>query len=318
MQLHLDVPLKSSSSIKETKQTRKDEIVSLSLDQVNDNADELIELRGEGRYFGVTDPNTGNAIALRQSLGPLCDNCRKRGHIRSKCKTVVCHKCGVVGDHYETQCPATVVCVRCGERGHVAAACKSKSRKRQYCRSCDSFLHGDENCPGIWRSYLTLPDNDGTLELPLIYCYNCASNGHYGDECMEQRTSRIPNFNGSAFSGINLPRYLRDQYFDRLNGTAAEHKELAQFEKYKSRLNKGHQHKSSKSIRRDFKRSKGSDYKNYSVNVNSMQPSRSGYIASKTQLKRKGSDNNIHTKPNRSGVIPKNKKIRKENYQALY
>lgn len=197
------------------------EVTSLSFDQVNDDADELIELRGEGRYFGVTDPSSGDTINAQQSLGPLCGNCHKRGHVRAKCKTVVCHKCGVVGDHYETQCPTTIKCAKCGEKGHIASNCKSKTRKRTYCKSCDTFNHDDLSCPNIWRSYITKGSEkhaEESLVLPRIYCYNCASQYHYGDECNETRISRVPNF-GSAFSGSNLPKKLRPLYFHRLKST---------------------------------------------------------------------------------------------------
>ncbi|QWW21430.1 hypothetical protein CA7LBN_000176 [Candidozyma auris] len=88
---------KSSESPPEEKNNQRSDsngVTSLSYDEVNDNADELIELRGEGRYFGVIDPEQGATVNAQQALGPLCDNCHKRGHIRSKCKTVICHKCG--------------------------------------------------------------------------------------------------------------------------------------------------------------------------------------------------------------------------------
>lgn len=198
-------------------------ITSLSFDQVNDDADELIELRGEGRYFGVTDPTSGDSINALQNLGPLCANCHKRGHIRAKCKTVVCHKCGVVGEHYETHCPTTMICARCGQKGHMASACTSKLRKRQYCRDCDTFSHGDDTCPFIWRSYLTKASDSKSEEssvLPVVYCYNCGGDNHYGDECPETRTSRVPNF-GSAYSGSNLPKELRPLYFHRLKSVTS-------------------------------------------------------------------------------------------------
>lgn len=192
------------------------EVTSLSFDQVNDNADELVELRGEGRYFGVTDPASGDAINAQQSLGPLCGNCHRRGHIRAKCKTVVCHKCGVVGDHYETQCPTTMVCAKCGLKGHIAVDCVNKAKKRTYCRLCDTFLHGDETCPSIWRLYLTLPTASEETVLPVVFCYNCGAEGHYGDECTEYRTLRVPNQGGSAFSGSNLPKHLRELYYETM------------------------------------------------------------------------------------------------------
>lgn len=192
---------------------------ALSYDEVTDDLDEIVALRGEGRYFGVTDADDESGLS-RQTLGPLCANCHKRGHIRSKCKVVICHKCGAIDDHYESQCPTTIICARCGEKGHIVLACKSKVRKRQYCRLCDSFKHGDENCPSIWRSYIIKPSQSGgevSDVLPRIYCYNCGSDQHYGDECSEQRKSRIPNF-GSAFSGNNLPKEFREMYFLRLEG----------------------------------------------------------------------------------------------------
>lgn len=343
-----DALKQQSKQIKPQPAFRGPEIFSLSYDQVNDNADELVELRGEGRYFGVTDPQTGDSIASqRTALGPICDNCHKRGHIRAKCKVVVCHKCGVVGDHYETQCPTTVLCARCGEKGHIVAACTSKFRKRQYCSTCDSFRHGDDNCPGIWRSYLTLPNNDGKLGLPTIFCYNCASNKHYGDECFEQRTSRIPNLNGSAFSGINLPKYLREPYFDFIEGRSSlkrQKKQPVSFENYGSNKDqkrngsKHDYHKSDykhhnenrggsksekndtkKNSNRDFKRTKSNDYRSPSPALDSLQPSRTGFISFKTQLKRNGSDwDKLQVKPNRSGVISKKKKAKKDHNQLLY
>ncbi|KAK6200315.1 uncharacterized protein RJT21DRAFT_121210 [Scheffersomyces amazonensis] len=197
-------------------------ITSLTLEQVNDDADELIELRGEGRYFGVIDPKSGDSINQAHALGPLCGNCHKRGHIRSKCKTVVCHKCGVVGDHYETHCPTTLICSRCNEKGHMAISCTNKNKKRQYCSTCDTFNHSSDTCPTIWRSYIVVKSatsNDKELDqsnLPNLFCYNCGSNEHYGDDCNEYRTSRVPNF-GSAFSGSNLPKNLRSAYFNSLS-----------------------------------------------------------------------------------------------------
>ncbi|CDR44068.1 CYFA0S13e02740g1_1 [Cyberlindnera fabianii] len=177
--------------------------VALTIDEVNDNPDELIELRGEGRYFGASDGPTGQ----------ICSNCHQRGHRRAQCKTVVCHSCGVVGDHYEQQCPKSMVCANCGERGHFKNQCKERI-KRIYCQSCTSTRHTTDRCPGIWRSYLTKEDDRRTGLPNNIYCYNCAEKGHYGDECTAERSSRYPNIDGSAFSGHNLPRQMRERYFN--------------------------------------------------------------------------------------------------------
>lgn len=210
-----------ASLAKSTKPTRPNpnEVTSLSYDQVNDDAGELVELRGEGRYFGVTDPSLGETINAAHALGPLCGNCHQRGHPRHKCKTVVCHKCGVVGEHYEQHCPKTLVCSRCNLKGHTVHLCPQKEWKRQYCKLCDSFNHSDERCPSIWRLYLTRAPI-ATAALPTcMACYNCGSAKHYGDECKESRVSRFPN-HGTAFSGLNLPRELRDEYFTMVQRAA--------------------------------------------------------------------------------------------------
>ncbi|ODV94344.1 hypothetical protein PACTADRAFT_21667, partial [Pachysolen tannophilus NRRL Y-2460] len=176
---------------------------SFSIDQVNDNPEELVELRGEGRYFGNTDTVSG----------PICSNCHRRGHIRSKCKVVVCHACGMVDDHYETQCPKSMVCANCGKKGHFKVNCTEKFKKT-FCTLCDSKNHSDDRCPSIWRSYITLSNNK--MNLPVIYCYNCGREGHYGDECRQFRSSKTPNIDGSCFSGNNLPKNLRNVYFNTL------------------------------------------------------------------------------------------------------
>lgn len=314
-------------------------VTSLSYDQVNDNADELIELRGEGRYFGVTDPQNGSTINAQQSLGPLCDNCHKRGHIRSKCKTVICHKCGVVGDHYETQCPTTMICAKCGQRGHMVSACTNKSKKREYCRHCDTFSHGNHNCPSIWRSYITKPQSnqDDLLwqisDLPVVYCYNCGDSTHYGDECHRQRSSRIPNINGSAFSGTNLPKHLRDVYSwfaneSRQNGNDYNAQSSRNTKNNRFKNNQSYQNqkplKPLKSSKKDF-------------NGTSAQPTRSGFIKQNNHSNkhglppvptkanrsgnlpkgRKQNSRGSSVKPNRSGMLPKNNSSRK-NFQAFY
>lgn len=363
---------------------KDDGITSLSFDQVNDNADELIELRGAGRYFGVTDPSTGESINSQQELGRICDNCHQRGHIRAKCKTVICHKCGVVGDHYETQCPTTIVCSRCGERGHTWATCTSKTRKQQYCKACDLYSHSDDNCPSIWRSYLTIACKQNA-SLPASYCYNCGDDSHYGDECPEPRTSRIPNSSGSAFSGNNLPKELRDRYFNKCFGKKTKSfQEPSSSRNFSSgsgsynsygnsyggnqgyggnkgyggnnnyggnnsfggnnsynnsgyggnggyNSNNNHSNNGNgngNSKKRSFQSTQSASSKNY-------EPSRSGFITSKTNNKKSQGNGKSYqasrsgvlpskpkgsgsVKPNRSGVVPRGKKQGKKSMQQLY
>ncbi|EMG49594.1 mRNA processing and export modulator, putative [Candida maltosa Xu316] len=259
--------------------------VALSYDEVNDDTDELIALRGEGRYFGVTDPDDESGLS-RQSLGPLCANCHKRGHIRSKCKTVVCHKCGAVDEHYESQCPTTIICGKCSEKGHIMSECKSKVVKRQYCRTCDSFKHGEDNCPSIWRSYITKPEKKGddeeSLVLPRIFCYNCGSDEHYGDECAQFRTSRVPNF-GSSFSGNNLPRKLRPIYFLRLKTSNSDSTYIPQA--------------SARDYKSSYDNSRNHNNKNNNNNTNGKYNRYEGFG-------NKGFDRRSNTQPSRSGFVP--------------
>lgn len=321
---------KPKSPTPDTKKQKPDNngVTSLSYDEVNDNPDELIELRGEGRYFGITDPENGTTINAQQSLGPLCDNCHKRGHVRSKCKTVICHKCGVVGDHYETQCPTTMICAKCGQRGHMVYACTNKTKKREYCKHCDTFSHSNYTCPSIWRSYITKPQSGNQdTRLPVIYCYNCGDDSHFGDECHRPRSSRIPNINGSAFSGTNLPKHLRNTYnnasYDRSRSGRSDYGSNA-------RYSNGYNFNSKP--QRPLKPSK----KDYNGST-PMQPTRSGLmqqrknglppipqkanrsgVLPKPQKGRNQQQNNrtSSVKPNRSGMLPKNGN--RKNYQAFY
>lgn len=184
---------------------KSDIMFAPSFEEVTKDKDHLATLRGEGRYFGVVDPDISQ---------PVCSNCHRRGHRRAQCKVVVCHACGKVDDHYESQCPNSMVCSNCGEKGHFRNTCPSK-RFQNYCVECNSRDHTTDRCPTIWRSYvLRRKDKNTKIAYPtnMIFCYNCAEKGHYGDDCPEFRVSKTPNINGSAFSGDNLPKELVAQY----------------------------------------------------------------------------------------------------------
>lgn len=270
-----------------TPENDKDISYAPSFKEVNSNNDELAELRGEGRYFGVADPEASE---------PICSNCHQRGHKRAHCPVVVCHLCGAVGDHYEAQCPVSMVCTNCGEKGHYRNQCP-KRRRFNYCTYCRSRAHATERCPNIWRSYIMhskkLPAKQ-KYPANLIYCYNCGEKGHFGDDCPYPRVSRTPNINGSAFTGQNLPREFRDEYLNRMSERNRNFEQFDEDDMYSEdeprRNENGRKRRrrgdlgpqSRKRRRQNSSRQKSARYPHSYHNHNSRhQPSKSGFLPSK-------------------------------------
>lgn len=197
-------------------------IVAPSIEQVDEDPEVLRSLRGEGRYFGVSDGEPGSAGSVREAL-PKCNNCSQRGHLKRNCPHVICTYCGSMDDHYSQHCPKAIRCANCNERGHYRSQCPKKWKK-VYCTICDSNRHARDRCPSIWRVYMLRNDIDQTrktksglsLDMAKVYCYNCGNRGHFGDDCGERRSSRVPNDDGSAFAGENLSSVLKDEYFDKM------------------------------------------------------------------------------------------------------
>lgn len=179
---------------------------SVGVEDVDDGADQLIEMRGDGRYFGKEDEQ-----------GPTCRTCHKRGHMAKDCKVMACYTCGAVEDHYTSQCTAMRKCSNCGESGHLRADC-TKNRRTIYCWRCESKIHTEDNCHLIWRDYVK--ERRGPHTTSRIFCYHCGKNGHYGDECAETSNLDLRFKEPSAFSGGNLPRGgrvdMQNRYFDDL------------------------------------------------------------------------------------------------------
>lgn len=227
-----------------------DVVYAPSFGEVNNDNDELRELRGEGRYFGVEDP---------ENSGPICSNCHQRGHRRNQCKTVVCHLCGKIGDHYESQCPNSMVCTNCGKKGHYKSQCTERHRYN-YCTYCNSRSHPTDRCPNIWRSYIVLSKKKISYPTGKVYCYNCGKEGHFGDDCPSPRVTRTPNINGSAFNGENLPQQLRDTYRKKLRVLRDKTKFPEHSNKHKLDLRQeAKSARSSKSRKNDVKRRKRED-----------------------------------------------------------
>ncbi|ODQ67648.1 hypothetical protein NADFUDRAFT_14593, partial [Nadsonia fulvescens var. elongata DSM 6958] len=176
---------------------------SYTIDELDDTNEQLVDLRGEGRYFGK----------VIEDLGPTCRNCHKRGHMAKDCKVVVCITCGAIEDHYTANCPTHQRCSNCGQGGHLRRACTEKS-KFIYCKKCDSRNHPDEMCPTIWRSYMKKVGADVSAVDPKesTFCYNCGEKNHYGDDCIVPRVVTLRYQESSAFSGVNLPKQFVKAY----------------------------------------------------------------------------------------------------------
>lgn len=178
------------------------------------SGDDLCTLRGEGRYFGVLELS-GEAIGRGDIR---CNNCNERGHIKRECPHTICSYCGVMDEHESQHCPKSIKCTICNESGHYRSQCPQKWKKIN-CSICNAKTHTVDNCPTVWRSYVLKTDEiheKQQVDMPSVYCYNCGYAGHFGDDCNERRSSRVPNHDGSAFSGENLSRMFKKKYYNSL------------------------------------------------------------------------------------------------------
>ncbi|KAK9452340.1 uncharacterized protein V1518DRAFT_425286 [Limtongia smithiae] len=184
--------------VKPVSKKRKRELETAKEQEDRDEVDEqsyiqeLVEVRGDGRYFGNGDG--GREI--------LCINCHKPGHMASECRVIVCSTCGEVGDHLTRNCPKTKRCSNCNKLGHTAASCVER-RKDIYCSRCRSSRHGHETCPSIWCYYTF--SGQPLKPIERMYCYNCGEEGHFGDDCPRPPPPLQPVLDGTAFSVSNLP-----------------------------------------------------------------------------------------------------------------
>ncbi|KAI8972323.1 hypothetical protein BDB01DRAFT_470066 [Pilobolus umbonatus] len=130
----------------------------------------------------------------------MCYGCKMPGHDSKDCQT--CKTCGLP-KHSTYKCSDYSYCLRCKQLGHFASDCTNK-RVTDPCRKCGMTFHVTEQCPSILHAYV---DEQPAKRDVISYCYNCASKGHYGDECPDLAVDlhNLP----SAFSKYNVSKGSR-------------------------------------------------------------------------------------------------------------
>lgn len=173
---------------------------TINFEDLDDTNEGLVEMRGEGRYFG----------SIEDDVERKCKKCGKTGHLARACSLIVCDSCGEKNDHLSRNCPKSKRCSRCGQIGHLRSDCKEKAVPI-YCHRCKLRTHTEETCPQIWRNYLV--SKKKTAQYPsTVSCYNCGEDGHYGDDCKEAKVHQLKyvepsSFSGKIFSGKHRTKY---------------------------------------------------------------------------------------------------------------
>ncbi|KAJ2864403.1 hypothetical protein FB639_005206 [Coemansia asiatica] len=181
------------------------------------------EIQGHNRYF-------------MEEKESLCFKCHQPGHIAKNCPVSTCLTCGQDG-HTSRECKLSgSVCHRCNMRGHMSSECPRQSGNRNHeyssgCNRCNSRNHHTEECSTIWRKYVYLANSlRGTsYQEVLPWCYNCASSGHFGDDCPDEYPRWTLTFSSNtAFGSDNCPgkipysesssrRYTENKHENRLS-----------------------------------------------------------------------------------------------------
>lgn len=179
---------------------------------MNEN-DELVALRGKGRYFGTEEQQK------EVEEVPLCHKCQEPGHLAHECTALICDSCGKRNAHITKECPERSRCSNCMQFGHKRNTCPNKHVNNHLpCSQCGSRIHNDSTCPCIWRFYKLKDDSDSHPHYPkIISCYNCGDATHYGDECPMPRPIMLKYRERSCFSVDNLERSLHGRYYKELD-----------------------------------------------------------------------------------------------------
>nr|CAD7602524.1 unnamed protein product [Timema genevievae] len=152
------------------------------------------------------------ATSTKSRLSKLrCHNCKELGHIVSRCtaptKKILCIMCGQEGHTY-TRC-RDIICLKCGEPWTSWSTigcdhCRTINVQCYFCRSMDHFKNA---CPEVWRRYhSTIEDYIEQFDPPPasykpnseLSCPNCTRKGHMFEDCKVSipfKNHRLGSFN---------------------------------------------------------------------------------------------------------------------------
>ncbi|RSH87432.1 hypothetical protein EHS25_003342 [Saitozyma podzolica] len=139
--------------------------------------------KGVTRYFddsaGGIDETSFLATADQSKI---CSNCKKPGHKPRDCPHIICTTCGVMDQHERRDCPFGL---SCPSLWRVYTYFSTESRAEAIrAKSVLTSWEKEAACGGASEQW----------------CYNCARQGHLGDDCPSRRGSLARLMTPSAFS----------------------------------------------------------------------------------------------------------------------